>query len=76
MALHMTNWLGKRPSPVALKVYSGFLGVGVLLLNVSSHNFRQEWLLRCQEQAKECVYQQSIFYLVPLIHSFSCIYHY
>ena len=37
------------------KVYSGFLNDGVLLLNVSSHNFRQGWLLCCQEQAKECV---------------------
>ena len=34
------KWLGKRPSPEALKVYSGFLNDGVLLLNVSSHNFR------------------------------------
>ena len=57
------------------KVYSGFLNDDVLLLNVGSHNFRQGWLLRCQEQAKECVYQQSVFYLVPLIHSFSCMYH-
>ena len=35
-----TGWLGKRPSPGALKAYSGFLNDGVLLLNVSSHNFR------------------------------------
>ena len=64
------------PSPEALMVYSGFLGVGVLLLNISSYNSRQGWLLRCQEQAKEYANQQSIFYLVPLIHSFSCIDHY
>ena len=57
------------------KVYSGFLDDGVLLMNVSSHNFRQGWLLHCQEQAEECVYQQSIFYLVSLIHSFSSIDH-
>ena len=36
----LITWLGKRPSPGALKVYSGFLNDGVLLLNVSSHNFR------------------------------------
>ena len=58
-----------------LKVYSGFLNDGVLLLNVSSHNFRQGWLMHCQEQAEECVYQQSVFYSVSLIHSFSSIDH-
>ena len=57
------------------KVYSGFLNDGVLLLNVSCHNFRQGWLMRCQEQADECVYQQSVFYSVSLIHSFSSIDH-
>ena len=56
-------------------MYSGFLNDGVLLLNVSSHNFRQGWLMCCQEQVEECVYQQSVFYSVSLIHSFSSIDH-
>ena len=42
-------------------MYSGFLNDGVLLLNVSSHNFRQGWLMRCQEQVEEYVCQQSVF---------------
>ena len=57
------------------KVYSGFLNDDVLLFNVWFSQLQVRMANALSRISKECIYQQSVFYLVPLIHSFSCIYH-
>ena len=57
------------------KVYSGFLNDDVLLLNVWFSQLQVRMANALSGISKECIYQQSVFYLVPVIHSFSCIYH-